>query len=255
MSCHKHLHVDNVSFAYPGANNVLNHIQFDVSKGERTGLIGPNGAGKTTLFMLMCGILNPSEGTVTVNSRQVEHNQFNPEINYLFQMPDDQLFCSTLRDDVAFGPLNMKLSGEEVDERVQRALKQVDLHRKANTVPHHMSGGEKRLGAFATILSILPDILLLDEPSSNLDARNRRNLIDILLSIDNTLLIASHDLEFILELCNRVIIMDEGRIVADGKADEIMSDENLMKTHHMEKPHSLPEALPLAPGHAHQKDI
>ncbi len=239
MSCGRHFHVDDVSFSYPGNGAVLDRIHFGIEKGEKVGLIGPNGAGKTTLFLIMCGILKPSSGTVTVNSREVETGKFNPEITYLFQSPDDQLFSATLYEDVAFGPRNMGLDPEAVRQRVEDALKQVGLSHKTDAVPHHMSGGEKRMGAFASVLSMLPDILLLDEPTSNLDSLNRRNLINVVDSLDNTLIIASHDLEFILESCQRVIILNNGKIEADGDAREIMSDRGLMETHHMEKPHSL----------------
>lgn len=240
MSCAAQLHVEDLTFAYPGGGpDVLTGIHLGLQEGERVGLIGPNGAGKTTLFMLLCGMLEPASGSITLHGANVNPGRFNPEITYLFQMPDDQLFSATVRDDVAFGPLNMGLSRNEVEQRVEKALAQVKLTHKAETAPHHMSGGEKRLAAFAAVLSMLPHVILLDEPTSNLDARNRRNLIDILRTLDTTMLIASHDLEFVLETCSRVVILGNGRLAADGQAAEIMANATLMNAHHLEVPHSL----------------
>lgn len=239
MSCNAQLHVEAVVFAYPGGPTVLDGIHLGVEEGERVGVVGPNGSGKTTLFMLLCGLLEPVSGTVTLHGTRVDPRRFNPEITVLFQSPDDQLFSATVRDDVAFGPLNMGLPREEVQRRVARALRQVNLEHKSDAAPHHMSGGEKRLAAFASVLSMLPHVILLDEPTSNLDARNRRNLIGILDGLETSLLIASHDLEFILETCSRVVILDDGRIVADGPSRSLLADAALMNAHHLECPYSL----------------
>lgn len=233
------LAVNGLTFTYPGEQTVLREIDCVIRPGERVGLIGPNGSGKTTLFMLLCGIFQPDNGTITVNETVVEKGKFNPAITYVFQQPDDQLFCTSVREDVAFGPRNMGLEPPQVETRVDAALQQVALQHKADAVPHHMSGGEKRMAAFASVLAMQPEVILLDEPASNLDARNRRTLIQILHDLDTTLVIASHDLEFILEVCERVMIIDDGRIRVDGKPSEIMGDADLMQAHHMEKPHSL----------------
>ena len=231
--------VSNVSFSYPDKNNAVCDVSFTASKGERIGIIGPNGAGKTTLFLIMCGILKPAQGTVQVNGNGIVPHAFNPEITYLFQSPDDQLFSSTVYDDVAFGPMNMNITRESIKDRVENALEKVNLSEVAHKAPNHLSGGEKRMAAIATILSMLPDVILFDEPTSNLDSKNRRDLINTLLSIDKLQIIASHDLEFILETCSRVMIMDKGCVEADGSSADIMSDTELMNKYHMEKPHSL----------------
>lgn len=233
------LYIKNLCFSYPDKKDVLTGVNLKVHKGERVALIGPNGSGKTTLFLLLCGILSPSSGDITINGKKVMHNQLNTEISYLFQSSDDQLFSSTVFDDVAFGPLNIGLSEKEVSDRVKSALKQVNCQELADKSPHHLSGGEKRMAALATILSMQPEIMLLDEPTSDLDLLNRRNIIGTLSSIRKTLIISSHDLEFLLETCQRVLIIDNGEIVEDGPIVDLLSNEALMESHHMEKPHSL----------------
>ncbi len=233
------LAVKNISFSYPETGMVLNDISIELSKNKKTAIIGPNGSGKTTLFLLMCGIIKPHSGEILVNEISVKYGKFNTEIGYLFQMPDDQLFSTTIKDDVAFGPLNMKLTKVEVEERTTNALKKVNCMHIIERSPHHLSGGEKRMAAMATILSMMPEVILLDEPTSNLDARNRRNVIELVSSIKNTMLIASHDLEFLLETCSKVIIIDKGKIIEKGPIKEVMGNDKLMKEHGLEKPHSL----------------
>lgn len=233
------LKVENLSFTYPGGEEVLKGIDINIPAGEKTALIGPNGSGKTTFFLLCCGILKAERGSVRVAGEKVEHKRFNPRTGYLFQSADDQLFSSTIYDDVAFGPLNMGLAREEIGERVERALAQVGCSDSRNKAPFHLSGGQKRLAAIATLLSMNPEVLFFDEPTANLDNRNRRKVIDLVSSMEETLLISSHDLEFLLETCTRVLLLDEGRIVADGPIREILSDGELMNRHGLEKPHSL----------------
>ena len=233
------LTIENLSFSYPDKSDVLKEVCFRISSGEHVGLVGPNGSGKTTLFLLLCGILAPQSGRITATGKRVAAGRFNPNIAYLFQSPEDQLFSTTLFDDVTFGPLNMALPREEVELRAARSLEQVGCSSLSERAPHHLSGGEKRLAAFATVLSMMPDIILLDEPTSNLDSLNRRNVINIIRQMKQTLMICSHDLEFLLETCQRVILIDRGRIVREGAIVELLSDERLMKSHHLEKPHSL----------------
>ena len=242
------LKVENLRFAYSESRSVLTMINLTLSKGERIALVGPNGSGKTTLFLLLCGILKAESGLICTNGKTVLHSRFNPEISYLFQSPDDQLFSSTVFDDIAFGPLNMGLSPDEVRERAAKALESVGCIDLAQRAPHHLSGGEKRMAAIATILSMSPGIILFDEPTSALDSRNRRRVIQTILSISQSMIIASHDLEFLLETCQRVLLLDCGRIVADGPIREILADETLLKAHGLEKPHSL---VPHRVAHKH----
>jgi len=243
------LQVKNLSFSYPEKKGVLKNINLEVERGERIAVIGPNGSGKTTLFLLICGVLKPHSGKITAMGEKVEHNRFNPRTCYLFQSPDDQLFSSTIFDDVAFGPLNMGLSRREVERRVQDALEKTGCKALAERIPHHLSGGEKRMAAIASILSMNPEIILFDEPTSNLDSRNRRKVINTLNSLSQTILASSHDLEFLLETCEKVILLDEGEIVKTGSIRAIMGEENLMQSHHLEKPHSLIHSLHIPHSH------
>jgi len=233
------LKVKGLSFSYPGGNPILKEISLYIPKGEKTALIGPNGSGKTTIFLLCCGILKEQKGTIEVSGSKIVHKRFNPHISYLFQSPDDQLFSSTIFDDVAFGPLNMGLNKKKIEQIVAGALHRVNSEHLSEKSPFHLSGGEKRMAAIASLLSMNPDLLLFDEPTANLDSRNKRNVIDLIKEMNETLFISSHDLEFLLETCSRVIIIDEGRIVADGPIRTIMSNAELMNKHGLEKPHSL----------------
>lgn len=233
------LDISDISFAYPGRPAVLQGVSLKVKAGQRVALVGPNGSGKTTLLLLTCGVLKSSAGVISVDDRQIKAGRFDPRVTYLFQSPDDQLFCPTVFDDVAFGPLNMGLPAEEARDRVQQALKTVGAEALADRAPHHLSGGEKRLVALATLLSMSPRVILLDEPTSNLDSRNRRQVINILEQAPQTLLVTSHDLEFLLEICLRVMLIDEGRVNADGPIREVLADEELLRAHGLEKPHSL----------------
>jgi cobalt/nickel transport system ATP-binding protein len=233
------LDIRDLSFAYPERPEVLQGVSFEVKAGQRVAVVGPNGSGKTTLLLLTCGVLKPSAGVVSVDDRQIKAEHFDPRVTYLFQSPDDQLFCPTVFDDVAFGPLNMGLPAEEARDRVQEALKTVVAEALADRPPHHLSGGEKRLVALATLLSMSPRVILLDEPTSNLDSRNRRQVINILEQAPQTLLVTSHDLEFLLEICPRVLLIDGGRVTADGPIREVLADEQLLRAHGLEKPHSL----------------
>ncbi|MBF2036073.1 MAG: ABC transporter ATP-binding protein [Leptolyngbyaceae cyanobacterium T60_A2020_046] len=231
--------VDQVVFSYPDAPSVLDGVSFTVCARERVGLIGHNGCGKTTLFLLLCGLLKPTSGQVSLFGEPVQMGRFYPEVGLLMQHPEDQLFSPSVWDDIAFGPQNLGLSDAEVAERVRAALDLTGLNALAARPPHHLSGGEKQMVAIAGLLAMCPSILLCDEPTASLDLRTRRRLIRFLQNSDETLLIASHDLEFLLEVCDRVILIDEGRVIADGDARQIMADQALMEAHGLEKPHSL----------------
>lgn len=242
------LHLKDLHFSYPDKPDVLQGLDLLVRTGERVGLIGPNGAGKTTLFLIACGILKPASGQVFLHGRPVASGQFNPEVALVFQKSDDQLFCPSVWDDVAFGPRNMSLSPAQVEQRVREAMTAVGAEKLAARPVHHLSEGEKRIVSIAGALAMHPRTLIYDEPSAGLDIRSRRRLISILQESAQTVLIASHDLELILEVCNRVVLMDQGMIVADGVPWEIMGDETLMVAHGQEKPHSL---VPHQAAHRH----
>ncbi len=233
------IEIKDISFSYSDKADVLKGINLIVNRGENLGVVGPNGAGKTTLFHLLCGLLKPSTGSITLNGIENPSGKFKKEIGYVFQNPDDQLFNTTVYDDIAFGPFNLGLSQDEVKERVENALQITGTGEYADRPPHHLSGGEKRMTAIATIISMKPEIIIYDEPTSNLDMRSRRRLIDFINSSDQTMLIASHDLEFILETCAQVIILNEGRLIINGRSDEVMNNDKLMTDNGLERPHSL----------------
>ncbi|MEM8502793.1 MAG: ABC transporter ATP-binding protein [Cyanobacteria bacterium P01_D01_bin.1] len=229
----------NLTFCYPNCDPVLNNISLFVHQGQRIGIIGHNGCGKTTLFMLLCGVLSPNSGEISLLDQPVEPGQFRPEVAMLFQDPDDQLFSPTVREDIAFGPQNMGLDPEAATARVNRALAVTGTEFLGDRTPHHLSGGEKQMVAIAGLLAMNPEVILLDEPTASLDMRTRRRLIGFLQRSAETLLISSHDLEFVLEVCDRVLLIDNGQIIADGDPLDIMGDQELMEAHGLEKPHSL----------------
>ena len=233
------LQLQSVSFAYSSGQEVLHQLNVSIFAGERVGLIGPNGAGKSTLFLLCTGILAPASGNILLLGQPVQKDCFNPQLGLVFQNTDDQLFCPTVWEDVAFGLRNMGLDELEVSRRVDETLSAVGAQKLSRREAHHLSGGEKRLAAIAGILAMKPQMIIYDEPSVGLDMRARRRLIPILQQSAPTMLIASHDLELLLEVCTRVIVLDEGRIVADGLPAQIMGDEALMQAHGQERPHSL----------------
>lgn len=233
------LALEELQFAYPQQPSILDCINLTIQPGERVGLIGPNGAGKTTLFLSICGILKANAGNIFVFGEAVKAGTFNPNIGLVFQNPEDQLFCPTVWEDVAFGPENLQLPPLQVKHQVQKALEITETSHLANCVPHHLSGGQKCMVAIATILAMQPQIILYDEPSANLDLYARRRLIDFLKQSQQTSIISSHDLELILEVCDRAILLNQGQIIADGCCREVMGNQALMAEHRLEKPHSL----------------
>jgi cobalt/nickel transport system ATP-binding protein len=233
------IQIKELCFSYPDCSDILSSLCLQVEAGERVGVIGPNGAGKTTCFLSICGVLRPTAGEVRIFGDLVIPGQLRSEVGLVFQNPNDQLFSTTVWEDVAFGPENMGLPSEVICERVQQALRLTGTEALADRPPHHLSGGQKRMVAIAGVLAMQPQIMIYDEPSANLDMRARRRLIQFLKQSDQTLLIASHDLEFILEVCQRVILMDGGKVVADGSCADVMGNQELMEAHALEKPHSL----------------
>lgn len=243
------LQLSNIKFAYP-ETLVLAGINLSIADGERVGIIGPNGVGKTTMFHIITGLLKPTEGDVALYGEPVKAGKFHPNVGLVFQYPDDQLFSPSVKDDIAFGPLNMGLSQDEVNERVHEALELTGIHHLEDRAPHHLSGGQKRMVAIAGIKAMRPKLIIYDEPSANLDMRSRRRLINFIKASDETVMVSSHDLELILEVSERVILLDKGAIVADGDPHEIMGDDDLMELHGLERPHSLRPHVHVA-GHEH----
>ncbi|NJL01175.1 MAG: ABC transporter ATP-binding protein [Spirulinaceae cyanobacterium SM2_1_0] len=226
-------------FAYPHRPETLRALDLQLAAGERLGLIGPNGAGKTTLFLLACGLLRPQAGEIRLLEQLVKPGEFRAEIGLVFQNPDDQLFCPCVRDDIAFGPENLGLTPAGVEQRVQEALTATGITPLAERIPHHLSGGEKCMVAIATILAMQPQLILFDEPSANLDLRARRRLIEFLQRAPQAYILSAHDLDLIRETCDRVVLLDQGKIVADGAPDTVMGDRELMLAHNLEVPLSL----------------
>lgn len=234
MSAEAALSVSNLYFSYPDCPQVLQNLTLTIQPGERVGLIGANGAGKTTFFLSLCGVLQPTAGEILLFGKPVIPGQFRPEIGLVFQNPNDQLFSASVREDVAFGPENMGFSAAEIERRTQNALSLTGTLKLASRIPHHLSGGEKRMVAIASILAMQPQLIVYDEPSANLDLRSRRRLIHFLQDSLETLIISSHDLELILQVCSRVILLDKGCLVADGNPGEIVTNRQLMEAHGLE---------------------
>ncbi|AYC40634.1 energy-coupling factor ABC transporter ATP-binding protein [Streptomyces griseorubiginosus] len=233
------LEVTGLAFAYPDGHQALFGVDFSIARGERVALLGPNGAGKTTLVLHLNGILGGGVGSVKVAGLPVDKQhmaEIRRRVGIVFQDPDDQLFMPTVREDVAFGPAAAGLKGDELEARVRTALERVGMAEFAQRPPHHLSFGQRRRVAVATVLAMEPEILVLDEPSSNLDPASRRELADILRSLDVTVLMVTHDLPYALELCPRSLILSEGTIAADGKTAELLTDEELMRAHRLELP-------------------
>jgi cobalt/nickel transport system ATP-binding protein len=227
-------------FTYPDGQVALDGVDLHVEEGQRVALLGPNGAGKTTFALHLNGILEPSAGEVSIGGIPVIERNFveiRRRVGMVFQDPDDQLFMSTVGQDVAFGPANLGLAGEELETRVRLALEAVDASHVADRAPHHLSGGERRRAAIATVLAMHPDVLVLDEPSAGVDPYGRRELVTTLDALDITQLVITHDLPFALELCERAVILDQGKVVADGATGEILGDATLLARHRLEMPY------------------
>jgi cobalt/nickel transport system ATP-binding protein len=233
------LDVQGLAYAYPDGHQALYGVNLHVHAGERVALLGPNGAGKTTLVLHLNGILEPGAGTVAVSGLPVTKGslaEIRRRVGIVFQDPDDQLFMPTVRDDVAFGPRNLGLRGAELDQRVIDALDKVGMADFVDRPPHHLSFGQRRRVAVATVLAMEPEILVLDEPSSNLDPASRRELAGILTGLDVTVLMVTHDLPYAFELCPRSVVLSDGVVVADGPTYDVLTDDALMAAHRLELP-------------------
>lgn len=237
----KIIEVKKLSYSYPDGTPALKDVSLEVYEGETLGIIGPNGAGKSTFLLHLNGIFR-GNGHIKILDMDVNDKnlkRIRSKVGIVFQDPDNQLFMPTVFEDVAFGPLNMDISKDEVEKAVINALQKVDMLDAIRRTSHHLSFGEKKRISIATVLSMNPDILVLDEPSSNLDPRHRRDLINFLKSLEITKIIATHDLDMVLDLCSRVILLDEGTVIADGEVTEILNNKELLGSHDLEIPLSL----------------
>ena len=231
--------VSDLSFGYDSKRKVLENINFQLKKGESVGLVGANGVGKSTLLRILVGLNTGFQGDVMVNNIPLEKKNLKTirkNIGYVFQDDDSQLFISTVFDDVAFAPRNYGMSEAEVNEKTMEALKVVHIEQLKDKQIYKLSGGEKKLASIATILSTEPDVILMDEPSVALDPKNRRNLINILNRLNQAKIIASHDLNMIMDTCERTILLSDGKIIKDGNTKEILLDKELMEESGLELP-------------------
>jgi len=229
----------NVFFRYPDGTEALNGVNFRITHGESVGVVGANGAGKSTLLQHMNGYLMPTSGTVTIGDLIITEKtkrEIRKKVGIVFQNPDDQLFMPTVFDDVAFGPLNLGLDEAAVRERVRKALGMVNSLELRDKPPHHLSAGQKSSVAIASVMAMEPDILAMDEPAANLDPRSRRSLITLLKTFKHSKIIASHDLDLILDVCQRCIVIGGGTVVADGPSAEILSNKTFLEENNLELP-------------------
>lgn len=232
------IRVENVSYSYPDGKVALTDISFRIRCGEKVGIVGPNGAGKSTLLLLLNGVLRTPQGMITIADLPLSDRtlgQIRAKVGLVFQNPDDQLFSTTVYDDTAFGPRHMGLPESEIRSRVERALRRVGMLHASKRIPYHLSSGEKKRVALATVLAMQPDILVLDEPSAGLDPRGRREFINLLRTFeDKTVIISTHDMRLAYQLCARILILDGGQVVADGSTGELLTNPALMEKHGLE---------------------
>lgn len=229
---------EHVSFAYEKNNPVINDMSFRIEKGESVGLIGANGAGKSTIMKLLLGLAS-GDGRIIVDGMEVNSENLSKvrkKMGFVLQNSDNQMFMPTVYEDMMFAPLNYMVSREDAEKKVDEVLRSLDLEELKYKYNHKISGGEKRMAAIATILAMEPEVILMDEPTSALDPYNRRIVINTIKGMDQTKIITSHDLDMILDTCERVILISKGRVVADGPAEKILSDKALLEKHRMELP-------------------
>ena len=234
--------VNHLEFAYPDGRPALRGVDLCIQPGEKVAILGPNGAGKSTLLLHLNGLLHAGSGDVTILGREVREGdkrglqEIRALVGVVFQDPDDQLFSPSVYDDVAFGPIYMGLPSDDVEARVSEALSQVGLEDYGDRMPFHLSGGEKKRAAIATVLSMHPQVLALDEPSAGLDPRARRGLIRLLDRLEQTILVTTHDMHMVKDIFPRSVIMDGGKVVADAPTQKILADEALLEKHGLEMP-------------------
>jgi cobalt/nickel transport system ATP-binding protein len=231
--------IEHLHYTYPDGFEALKGIDLTIGAGEKVAVVGPNGAGKSTLLLHLNGINEPSHGTVRIGEDVVDAStvrRIRAKVGLVFQDPDDQLFSPTVFEDVAFGPLHMGVEEREIHGRVERALAAVGMAGFERRRPHRMSLGQRKRVALATVLSMDPEVLVFDEPSAGLDPRGRRELIGVLQGLPQTLIASTHDMRLVAEVFPRVIVMDDGRIVADGETSAILADDRLLEAHGLERP-------------------
>jgi cobalt/nickel transport system ATP-binding protein len=236
---HPILEFSGTRYSYPDGTEALLGVDLQVMPGERIALLGPNGAGKSTLMLHANGVLRASSGDVSFDGVPISDSTVRTvraRVGLVFQDPDDQLFMTTVYDDVAFGPHNLGLGRAAAEERVHEALHAVELADVASKAGQHLSFGQKKRVALATVLSMRPDLLVLDEPTSNLDPRARRHMIELLGGLSATMLVATHDMDLAWALCNRAVVLDEGRVAASGTREQVLTDEALLSRHGLELP-------------------
>jgi cobalt/nickel transport system ATP-binding protein len=234
--------ITQLNYTYPDGTRALEKIDLDVPRGQRIAIVGPSGAGKSTLLLHLNGVLRGT-GSIKIMKNNLEQSnlrEIRKQVGLLFQDPNDQLFCPTVYEDIAFGPLNLSVPADEIQRRVEKALSDAGLSKSIRTrSSHHLSLGERRRVSLAAVLAMEPAILGMDEPTSNLDPRNRRHLIEVISGLNATLIIATHDLELVLDVCPRTVLMDQGKIWADGETRTMLADSQLMEKHGLEVPLSL----------------
>ncbi len=231
--------IEGLSFSYPDGTMALEGINLAIAEGAATGIVGANGAGKSTLVNHLNGYYLAEEGTISINGVRISQknlDRIHQLVGLVFQNPDDQLFTARLYDDIAFGPENLGVPKEEIARRVETVLRELNLWELRNKAPSHLSQGEKRFAAFATVLVMQPEVIVMDEPTSDLDPKNRRKLINLVNHLQKTTITVSHDLDFIWDTCQRVCIMNRGRIVAEGPAKEMLSNRELLESNNLELP-------------------
>ncbi|MBF0430586.1 MAG: ABC transporter ATP-binding protein [Fibrobacteria bacterium] len=230
---------ENLSYSYPDGTRALDDVSFEIHHGESVGLIGPNGAGKSTLINHLNGYLLPTSGQARIGDIVINkktRQDIRKTVGVVFQNPDDQLFMSRIYEDVAFGPENLGLPPQVIEDRVKAALSLLNMWPLRDKAPHHLSDGQKRAAAIATVLSMDPDVLVMDEPSSNLDPKSRRKIINFLNEFEHTKIIVSHDLDLIWDCCKRTILLKDGKVEADGPTEEILKNKELLEGCNLELP-------------------
>ncbi|HSL34212.1 MAG TPA: ATP-binding cassette domain-containing protein [Candidatus Limnocylindrales bacterium] len=231
--------VEHLHFCYPDGFEALKGVDLSIAAGEKVAIVGPNGAGKSTLLLHLNGIFEPAHGVVRIGADVVDRSsvrRIRAKVGLVFQDPDDQLFSPTVFEDVAFGPLHMGIPEVEIHDRVERALAAVGMAGFGRRMPHRMSLGQRKRVALATVLSMDPEVLVFDEPSAGLDPRGRRELIGVLRGLPQTLLVSTHDMRLVAEVFPRIVVMDDGRIAADGPTLAILNDDRLLEAHGLERP-------------------